>query len=225
MGKVYIITGANRGLGEAFVNLILEGMDTFVVSVSRKINNKQIEYLNAGRLLFIEQDLSQEIDYIALGKLTEVISQTSEIVFINNAGIINPLNEVSKLNDDEIANAINVNIFSPVLIIKYLLQHFKKNKIGFINITSGAATKSIANWSVYSSSKAFINRFFDVLKEENKDNENFSFKSIDPGIIDTEMQEKIRSSEFPLRHVFQKAKQNGTLFTPMEAAIRIFKEI
>lgn len=225
MDCVYIITGANKGLGEAFVNLALQEMDSMVVSVSRKISDKQRTYLNAGRLLFIEQDLSLEIDYAGLHKLTEVISNTSQIVFINNAGTIEPLNEVANLNDNDISIAINVNLLSPVLLIKYLLQHFKTNKINFINITSGAANKSIPHWSIYSSSKAFINRFFEVLKEENKERKNLSFKSIDPGMIDTDMQEKIRSSEFSLRHIFEEAKQNGALFTPKDAAIRVFKEL
>lgn|GEM_PF-3876722 len=223
MDKVYIITGGNKGLGEAFVDYVLEQPNTIVISVSRKMNSKQTDYLNTGRFVFINQDLSAKIDYTAFKKLDYVINNQLEITFISNAGTINPLNEVSRLDDQDIIEAVNINVISPVLIVKYLLQHFKANKINFINITSGAANKSIPNWSVYSSSKAFTNRFFEILSEENKDNKNFNFKSIDPGLIDTEMQLTIRSSDFPLQHVFNEAKQSGALATPAEAVKRIFK--
>jgi benzil reductase ((S)-benzoin forming) len=225
MNKIYIITGASKGLGEAFVDQILKEKNTFVVSVSRRINSKQIDYVKAGRFLLIEQDLSKPIDYSGFKKLKKVISTNSKIIFINNAATINPLGEVCNLNDGEIRDALNINILSPVLIIKYLLQYFARNEMSFINITSGAANKAISSWSVYSSSKAFINRFFEILKEENKDNNNCVFKSIDPGMIDTEMQSKIRSTEFPLRHIFDEAKQNGTLLTPAEAAKRVLNEL
>jgi len=225
MDKVYIITGAGKGLGEAFVDQILKEKNTFVVSISRGCNSKQIDYTHAGRFLLIKQDLSQKMDYSGFKVLTEVIGITSKIVFINNAATIEPLDEVSNIDDKQFEDALKINVLAPVLIIKHLLRHFATNEISFINITSGAANRAIANWSIYSSSKAFMNRFFEVLKEENKGNNNYIFQSIDPGMIDTEMQEKIRSTDFPLQHIFAEAKQNGSLLTPAQAAKQVLNEL
>lgn len=223
--KVYIITGANKGLGEAFIDSILPQEGITVVSISRNITEKQSKYLDNGKLIFIEQDLSRTIDYSRLEILASIINNNVKVIFINNAGTIEPLEKVADLSDHDIVNALQVNVVSPIFIIKYLLQQFKNVNIQFVNITSGAANRSISNWSIYSSSKAFINRFFEILIEEHKNNKNFSFKSIDPGLIDTAMQAKIRSADFPLKYVFEDAQHKGELNSPLVVAERILKQL
>ena len=42
--KTFIITGANRGLGEAFVDVLMKRKDCFVISISRSITEKQQNY-------------------------------------------------------------------------------------------------------------------------------------------------------------------------------------
>jgi benzil reductase ((S)-benzoin forming) len=44
MKKVFIITGANRGLGEALVDLLIEGEDNFIISISRRLSEAQRNY-------------------------------------------------------------------------------------------------------------------------------------------------------------------------------------
>lgn len=223
--RVFIITGGGKGLGEAFARLLLEIPETRVVSISRSVAFWQQEHLSSGRLYHIKMDLSKTPDYQELKKLLVIVNSSSRIFFINNAGTIKPLARVEDLESGEVNSSIKINVLSPVYIISYLVSNFPNSKIDFINISSGAAHKSIANWSIYSSSKAFIYRFFEVLKEEYKDNDKFSFISVDPGLLDTAMQEEIRSSEFPKHSVFNEAKENGKLQSPTETAQRILKEL
>ncbi|MFT5890073.1 MAG: benzil reductase ((S)-benzoin forming), partial [Dokdonia sp.] len=42
--KVYIITGANRGLGKAFVDALMEKQDSFIISISRSMSEEQRDY-------------------------------------------------------------------------------------------------------------------------------------------------------------------------------------
>src|SRR5690625_5748465 len=65
-----------------------------------------------------------------------------------------------------------------------------------VNITSGAANRPIYGWSAYCSTKALINRYTETvaleqhtLKTENK---VFAFS---PGVMDTNMQAEIRSTD------------------------------
>ena len=39
MNKIFIITGANRGLGKAFVDLLIKNEDHFVISISRSASD------------------------------------------------------------------------------------------------------------------------------------------------------------------------------------------
>lgn len=223
--NVFIVTGANRGLGKALSDALLNKKDSIIVSISRNVTSDQLDLRNKNRFYFVNQDLSKDIDYAKLNTLIEIISKSNNIFFINNASTIKPIKFISKLADNEIEEALKVNVYSPIILIKYLLANFPENRISFVNITSGAANKSISNWSMYSASKAFINRFFEILKEENINNRKYNFISIDPGIIDTEMQLEIRSSEFPMQHIFKEAKDQNKLLSPAEAAERILNKL
>lgn len=218
--NVFIITGANRGLGKALSDALLNKKNSIIVSISRNITSDQLDQSHKNRFYYINQDLSKDIDYAKLKTLNEIISISNNVFYINNASTIKPIEIISKLDDNEIEEALKVNVSSPIILIKYLLANFSENRISFINITSGAANKSISHWSMYSASKAFINRFFEILKEENINNK-YNFISIDPGIIDTEMQLAIRSSEFPMQHIFKEAKDQNKLLSPAEVAERI----
>ena len=221
MLSIAIITGANRGLGEELSNLILERDDTVVISISRKITANQEEQLKRGKFFYIPLDLSEEINYDELKKVESIITSNSKIYFFNNAATVLPINNFKNIMSNEIDNSIKINVSNPVLLINYFLVNFQSNEINFVNITSSAANKSISHWSLYSSAKAYFNRFFEILTEENKDNSKLNFFSIDPGIMDTGMQSEIRSAEFPTQFIFNEAKKNGKLQTAKEVAQKL----
>jgi NAD(P)-dependent dehydrogenase (short-subunit alcohol dehydrogenase family) len=58
--KTFIITGANRGLGEAFVDVLMKRKDCFVISISRSITEKQQNY-SLENFYFLEADLTDNI--------------------------------------------------------------------------------------------------------------------------------------------------------------------
>ncbi len=55
--KVFIITGANRGLGKAFVDVLMKNDGNFVISISRSMSEKQQNY-PLKNFYFLETDLS-----------------------------------------------------------------------------------------------------------------------------------------------------------------------
>lgn len=129
---------------------------------------------------------------------------------------------VEKLNEDLIEKNISVNIKSPLLITSFLLLNFKNNKLVFVNISSGASVKPIANWSLYCSSKAFMKVFFKVTEKEN----NFhKFYNIDPGVINTRMQKIIRKSNFPDVKKFKNLHVSGNLKSADDVALEIYNII
>lgn len=220
MKTTFIITGANRGLGESFVNNLMLNKDCFVISLSRNLSEEQKKY-SKSNFHFIEIDLSKQ-NVAEKIKVLKSLIKTEVIYFINNASIIEPILKIEELDETAIDRILSVNIKSTMLITKYLLKNFTSNSIKFVNISSGAAKRPISNWSLYCSSKAFIEMFFSVAESEYKQHRFFN---IDPGVMDTNMQKSLRESDFPDREKFKSLQDEGKLKSPKNVAENILKTI
>jgi benzil reductase ((S)-benzoin forming) len=218
--KVYIVTGANRGLGKAFVAILMQKKDSFVISISRSMSEEQRGY-SPEKFYFLEADLSN-------GGITEKITvlknmiDKEDIWFINNASIIEPIVKMEDITEDAIDKTIAVNIKSTMLMTKYLLRHFNDNQLTFVNISSGAAKRAIPHWSLYCSSKAFTEMFFNVAESEY---DQHRFFNINPGVMDTGMQKSIRETDFPDVSSFKSLQEDGELKSPLAVAKEILTPV
>lgn len=218
--KVFIVTGANRGLGEAFVNELLQEPSNFIISISRRQTGDQALYDNS-RYHFLEADLADSNIDSKLRVLKSLIDKQA-IYFINNASIIEPITKIENLKDEDIERTLVVNISATTIMVKYIINHFKNNSLSFVNISSGAAHRAISNWSLYCSSKAFMDMFFKVAQAEYPE---YHFYSIDPGVMDTGMQKSIRKSDFPDVSNFLDLEKDGKLKSAATVASEILKII
>lgn len=224
MKKIIIITGGNRGLGKAIVDLGLKQEDTVVISLSRSLHEEH-KQIAAEKLVFIKTDLSESFSEGLFKEISKYIKPESRLYFFNNASIIMPIAKIGSFNGENIETTLKVNIQYPVNLINGLLGNFANNCQAFINITSGAGANPLPYWSLYGASKAYMKMFFRVLEEENKDNVRIQFYSIDPGVLDTDMQENIRTNKAPNQDYFKTLKEENRLIKPEDAASRIFEEI
>ncbi|WP_226576613.1 (S)-benzoin forming benzil reductase [Halobacillus litoralis] len=221
-----VITGISRGLGEAVAKQFIEkGVN--IIGVSRSENDQ----LNASaedagvRYSHVSCDLSdpEQLEEGLKAISSYVFEETTEYVYlINNAGVVEPIDTVGRLNPETVTKHMQVNVTAPILLVNHLLPIANKHHIpmGIINITSGAAEKTIHGWSTYSSSKAAINRFTETLALEQKEQEHLIL-AYSPGVMDTEMQEDIRSSSeeaFADVEKFRKLKEEGSLRSPEKVA-------
>ena len=220
MKKTVIITGANRGLGKAFAEVLLRDEDCRVISISRRLSEEQKKY-TPKQFCFVEADLSE-------GTITDKISILKDIIadepiyFINNASIIKPVVKIEDLDETAIDATLSVNIKATMMLTTYLLKNFSKNPLTFVNISSGAANRAISNWSLYCSSKACIQMFFKTAESEYKQHRFFN---IDPGVMDTGMQQSLRAIDFPDVENFKELKKEGLLKAPIDVAEDILKTI
>src|SRR5690606_16956927 len=99
-----IITGANRGLGHALTEVLMQQEDSFIISMSRSQSEVQKAYKKSRFYLF-ELDLAENCLEEKLGKLKNFI-QTEDICFINNASIIEPITKIENLSENDIDTAI-----------------------------------------------------------------------------------------------------------------------
>lgn len=220
MKKTIIITGANRGLGKAFVDVLIKDKDCFVISISRSLSDEQKAY-NSNQFYFLEADLSQNVINKKIAVLKNFIG-TEPVYFINNASIIEPIAKIEYLDQASIDKTFSVNIKSTMLITIFMLKNFSTNSLTFLNISSGAAIRPISNWSLYCSSKVFIQMFFKTAESEYKQHRFFN---IDPGVMDTDMQKSLRAVDFPEVQSFIYLEKEGKLKQPIVVAKEILNRI
>ncbi|PLT30553.1 (S)-benzoin forming benzil reductase [Peribacillus deserti] len=221
-----VVTGASAGLGEAAALQLMEaGIN--LISVSRRESQKLKEAAHSAGLTYVHFscDLSKTQETLSVfGKvLDQVLSQEKEIVYlINNAGVVNPINTVGNLDPEEIQSSIQVNVTAPILITNLFLEKTKdlSVKVNIMNVTSGAGERPIQGWSIYGSTKAALNLFTKTAAlEAESGNENVIINAFSPGIMDTDMQQTIRSSDqeaFSELDKFIGYKEKGMLRSPSQ---------
>jgi len=226
MSSLIVITGTTKGLGKEIFDLLIDDEHN-LISISISFPDYQLEAWKKKKNIQLKKcDLS---DQKAVARILDSITipkKCSKIIFINNAGIIEPIGKISEADSMSIGRSINVNFSSPVLIVRRLLQ-LTKEKIGFkiINISTGAALRPIQGWAMYCSTKAAFRMFLDSIALE----KDLKIKVIqfDPGVMNTSMQEKIRSrnNRFSTQSMFRKLKAEGKLKEPSDVARKIVKEL
>jgi benzil reductase ((S)-benzoin forming) len=222
--KIIFITGISKGLGASLFSNITKLKDYYVIGVGRNFTDDQLALSRSNenfKIMFCDFGYKPSINLKELD-----LTKFDEMIFINNAGTIEPIRKVGSLGDfEDIQKHININLTSVIYFINCIIS-FKKREtpLKILNITSGAAEKPIQGWSLYSSTKKGIKTFLNSLKEEST---IIDVHHIDPGVMDTEMQKSIRNSnpkDFPLVNDFRDFYLKGELKTPDQVALSIVEE-
>lgn len=112
------------------------------------------------------------------------------------------------------ARSLQINVVSAIEITSAFLQTFPNGEVALIS--SGAAKRGIAGWSLYCASKAAMEGYLRAL-----DAEGIKTHTIDPGVIDTDMQKTIRGSDFPLVEQFRDMHRSGALKSAQDTAKQV----
>jgi benzil reductase ((S)-benzoin forming) len=222
----YLITGTSRGIGAALARKLLEKGNT-VLGISRKpsvsFNSKKYHHLAFD--LAITSRLDQVMD-----KVNQIVGdQRFDLVcLVNNASAVEPLGPIENCPASKIESHLHTGLIAPMLLTSMFIRRFKdeemRKKVVFIS--SGAAFTALPDQSIYCSSKAGLKMFAECVGLEQK-NEAYGFEinSIGPGMVDTAMQQKIRSKssdEFAMAGFFKQAFEDGKLQDPAEVAEGIY---
>lgn len=218
---IVIITGANRGLGLALANYYIGTQGTLVISLSRELANEH-HSINESLLRFIPFDLINGLNQNIANQFNEILIglNPKNILFFNNAAVITPIGRIGTLDENAIRKNLNVNLVSQIELINFLASRFKDMII--VNLTSGTANNPIDGWSLYSTGKAAMISF---LRSLSKESDKIKVLNIDPGVMDTKMQEEIRESKFKDVEVFKEFSTSNRLKKTEEVVSTIIKKI
>lgn len=205
--KQAIITGTSRGLGKAFAEVLLEqGWNLLGISRTQSIDHANYfpvmaDLTKAG----VVSQLELPISLLA-----------EEFLLISNAATLGEIGYLGEISDSSIEESLMLNVISSSILINRFLALTSNKKRTLISISSGASQNAYDGWGVYCSSKAAMDMLLDsVMKEREIRNDSLTrIYSFAPGVIDTKMQEKIRSSnpdQFSKLERFQELKRNNQL--------------
>ena len=195
-GKVAIVTGASRGIGEAAA-LALGEAGTAVVLAARSAKhleaNAQKIGAAGGKAFALECDVS---DYDACVRLVHETAMRfgPPDILVNNAGVIEPIATVGGAEPQAWARSIEINLIGAYYAIRAVLPGMLERGHGdIINVSSGAAHRPLEGWSAYCSGKAGLAMLTRAIDLEHRAGgiRVFGFQ---PGTTDTDMQVTIRAS-------------------------------
>ncbi|MFC5712606.1 (S)-benzoin forming benzil reductase [Thalassorhabdus alkalitolerans] len=227
--KHIIITGASKGIGQAVASRFLKpGHHLFLISRTKSTAIVEEAKGTGAAVDFFSADLSDTTQTEqVMEAVFQVISpeESNEIILINNAGMIDPVSPAEDTKPADIAKNIQVNLTAPMILTSQFIKHskeFEANK-KVVNISSGAGKQPIYGWTAYCSAKAGLDLYTQTaaLEQEEQGNNPVQIYSFAPGIVDTSMQEAIRSrtkEEFKEVEQFRAYKEKGQLLPPEKAA-------
>ena len=223
MKDAYLVTGASSGIGR-FLSLELVNSGFSVIALSRESKHltslgEELKLVDSNSMA-IACDLSSSNDIAkASNAILESYQELSGIV--HNAGVIDPIKPISEANFEDWNYLMNVNLIGVQDLTQRLYSLISGVKHARVSTISSVASKyPIGSWSAYCVSKAGLDMWTRCLAEEGQER-NISAISVAPGIVDTNMQKNIRSSnpnDFPLHPHFVDYHKSGQLVTPEEVA-------
>ncbi|MGI5244892.1 SDR family NAD(P)-dependent oxidoreductase [Dactylosporangium sp. CA-139066] len=229
--RAVVITGVSRGLGAALFDVSNARGDR-ILAVGRHFTPEQ-QQLRDDRpvdVTLFSTDIADAHWLPDYDTLRAFLRDADEVVLIHNAAVVDPIGAVGRLTTEAITNAIAVNLTAPIVLTNAFLRAAPADaKVRILFISSGAAHRIIDGWALYCTTKAAGETFFDVVASQVKGDERISIANIDPGQMDTRMQENIRRAAasgvfFPGQQRWLDAHDEGRLADPLAVAERIIKE-
>lgn len=188
-GRAAIITGASRGLGlaiaEAYAaagaDLLLCARGAEALAAAR---DRVLASSTARTVETTVADVSHEDDVSRLvGRALDLFPSLD--ILVSNAAIHGPMGRLDEVDWDEWRQAVEVDLFGPVLLCRALLPHLRRLGRGkIIQISGGGATASRPRFSAYAASKTAVVRLVETLAAE-VSGEGIDINAIAPGALDT----------------------------------------
>jgi NAD(P)-dependent dehydrogenase (short-subunit alcohol dehydrogenase family) len=192
-GKCVLITGASKGIGAAAARAFAEAGANVALAAR---NGDAIADL-AGEIgpsaIAIPCDVSRywEVE-AAVEACHTAFSQLD--VLINNAGVIEPIAQLTEVEPDIWGHAIDINLKGAFNGMRAALPDMIARGSGTIlTVSSGAAHNALEGWSAYCSSKAGAAMLTRCADHEARP-AGIRVMGLSPGTVATDMQREIKNS-------------------------------
>jgi 3-oxoacyl-[acyl-carrier protein] reductase len=183
-----LVSGISRGVGIEIAKELLQNTDYYIIGIYRNNNDQLDKLINlySDRLKLISYDLSVPEGIQEL-YLTKIKSEHPIIGLVNNAAIAYD-DIVTNANINSIEMMFKVNVFSPIMLSKYIIRDMLLHKVQgtLVHISSICAHTGYKGLSFYASSKGAIEAFSKNVARE-WGSVGIRSNCIVPGFMNTDM--------------------------------------
>ena len=230
--KLFVVTGASRGMGAALAEQLLADAGHTVLGIARRTNNT-LETVAAQSGATLEQwqaDLAEPIGVAA--RLHDWLAARdaagfTQATLVNNAGVVTTIGPLENCSVEELSSALRVGLEAPLLLTAAFLRATARwrGERRVLNISSGLGRRPMAGQATYCAAKAGMDHLSRaVALDQALVGHGAKIVSLAPGVIDTEMQARLRDNPadgFPDQSHFVNLQRNGGLASPAEAAAKV----
>ena len=209
-----IVTGHSRGIGEAVAEHLL-ARGARVLGLSRH-GNARLRDRFPEKLEEIALDVADRhalLRWLASSALERFCRNSETPLIVNNAGVLQPIGPLETQELDAVSRAVAVNLGAVLTLSAAFVQataDARERRI--LQVSSGAARKAYAGWSIYCATKAGLDHHARCVALDRTP--GLLIASVAPGVVDTEMQAEIRAStdeRFPDRPRFVQMHRDKAL--------------
>ena len=215
-----IITGASRGIGAGIAAAATDAGAT--VAACNRSSTGLEHQLNA--------DLADPAAWAIFAQWYDdlVASQRPDrVVFVHNSASLTPIGPAGSVDPTAYTSHVRLNSAAPQVLGDAAIRtaRARDRPTVLLQLSSGAAGNPYPGWSGYCASKAAVEMWVRTVATETTDDDLVRVAAVRPGIVATEMQAEIRSSEpseFPNVERFRDLHAGGALADPAAVGATIW---
>jgi 3-oxoacyl-[acyl-carrier protein] reductase len=194
-GRVALVTGASRGIGEAIGRrLAAEGATVVAAARTEEVLEKVVSEIAAagGKASALRLDLADSSSIEAAAKAA-LATHGQVDVLVNNAGVTED-NLLLRMSRESWDRVLDTNLTGVFLLTQAVIKSMVKRRYGrIVNITSVVGLMGNAGQANYAASKAGLVGFTKSVARELA-SRNVTCNAVAPGFIRTAMTEKMTDS-------------------------------
>ncbi|MGV0908298.1 SDR family NAD(P)-dependent oxidoreductase [Martelella sp. FOR1707] len=183
MSKIWLVTGASRGLGREIARAALDAGET-VVATARSADAVRAAFGDHDRLHALALDITDaEAANAAAAETAERFGAID--VLVNNAGYAE-LGFFETFTDEAVRRQFEVNLFGTMNVARAVVPHMRQRRAGLIiTISSVSGLVSNGGGAVYSASKFAVEGWMEGFAQELAP---FGIRSllVEPGMLRTD---------------------------------------
>lgn len=217
-----VITGASRGIGAGIAAAALN--DGSIVAVCNRSTSDFERQLTA--------DLARPEAWADFAAWFDALVDDivpSQIVAVHNAATLTPIGFAGEVDPAGYTSNVLLNSAAPQVIGDAIIRTALRSTTPtvLVQLTSGAGKNPYPGWTSYCASKAAVDMWVRSVATEQADRDNLvRALAISPGVVATDMQAEIRSSDsaaFPNVERFHELHDDGHLADPADVGATIWK--